>query len=383
MSKTEPAKSASSSGGQGKILVVDDDFLIRETVSAILKAADYQIIQAEDGAAAMNLASKTAPDLVLLDIVLPDVDGYEICARIRECSPDLFLPVILLTSRGDLESKVSGFSAGADDYITKPVSPEELLARVRVMLRLRHSQASLMRLEKARNDFLAVVTHDLKLPISLIQSFCDFLLAKKRPLETEDRDMLNRINSNAQFMQRMVSYFLDRNTLASGQLVLRPTRVRVDRLLEDCVERTEPLSEHREIELVVEPPARELPPLYIDRDLIVQVVDNLLSNAVKFSRKGRPVRAGTLLLEDSVEVFIDDAGPGIPEDKREYIFQEGSRIDQTRQGEPPTPGTGLGLYICRNIVGLHGGRIWVEDGEQSGARFKFSLPLRYERDRDH
>ncbi len=367
------ATTEDSSSSNNRVLVVDDDPGMLEVLVEYLETEGYQVETALDRDSALEAAKAFDPEVVLCDVMLPGVNGFGICKLLKEwCEPN-FLPVIMLTARTDIESKLEGFSVGADDYVTKPFENRELLARIRVMLRLREALLKVVALQKRKDEFLNIVSHDLRLPVSVITGFCRHLLKRDPALSADDHESVTRIAANAEFMDRMINLLLGRDTVTRGEIELYPSRIRIDKLLRDLAARNSSIASQKKIDLKLEV-AGNLPLLYADENKMVQILNNMLANALRYSDSGGSISLICKVEDNSIQFTVADQGPGVIAEDRQRIF-EPFKKSRPSPNQPEKGGAGLGLAIARSLVELHGGRIWVEDTSGPGARITFALPL--------
>lgn len=350
------------------LLVVDDNEMSLDALSRHLERRGFVVTTATTGRRALELAREQKFDLVLLDVMLPDLDGSEVLSRLRERHGESSLPVIMVTARSQGADIVRFLGLGANDYVTKPIDLEVLLARVDTQIRLR----SLMQL---KDDFLAMASHDLKGPLTAVLTGAEVLrmvMPLGSPLTQEGAALLDGIRERAGFMRRLVEDFLDFQVLRDGRMVIDRSPLDLDDLLQRVVQGNEGIAESRSIRLRLDihPGARG--PIPADASRMSQVVENLLGNALKFGPPGTDVVTGLHPCDGGVEVTVSDEGPGVPEHEREHIFGRYARAsDPSSQSKP---GSGLGLAIAHRIVDLHGGSIGVRERPAGGAVFWFRLP---------
>lgn len=342
----------------------------------MLERAYYQVITASGGAEALAMLQEAKPDLVLLDIQMPDVDGLEVCRRIRGMQQFDLLPVIFLTGdeRPDIHSLA--FQAKGDDFLRKPVLQGELIVRIRSLMRLKRLQAeiqeerdALLDLQKQQEQLFQFIVHDLKNPLSAIQVGLE-LLEEAAGGGASSLAQLRRLRDTAHTMGRMIQTILDIGQAEQVGLELRKTRISLGTWIPDCLKELEPQARSRNHELSWSCPDGldvEADPEFLRRFLL-----NLVENALKYSPAGsrteimaRPGGAGVCL-------EVRDQGQGIPEHLHEQVFQKFVRIHEP--GDASRSGSGLGLAFCRLVAEAHGGRIWVEDNHPKGSVFLLELP---------
>lgn len=382
----------SSSRSADRILVVDDNEDLVEMLSAVLSLEGYDPIPAYNGRDAVD-AMKQRPQLVLLDRALPDLDGLEVCERIKAVDPSGFLPVIMVTAKAHRDDKLDGLAKGVDDYITKPFDMDELVAKVRVMLRIktiedklqqrnvelarlheaeRQMVARLTELDHLKSQFIATASHELRTPLSIIKGFTNLLLRRDdfgfdRPTEVQ---YLELIDSQVNSLTSLVDDMLSASRIESGRVRLQRERVELLPMMERVLHTFIVSAAERRIDVAFE--HAEPAVVYSDAQHAEQVFVNLVSNAVKYSEDGARVRIGVYSGPEHVTVSVRDEGVGIPADQMSQLFTKFTRLDNPRTVE--AGGTGLGLFIARNWVEANGGRIWAESAVGQGSTFSYTLP---------
>jgi signal transduction histidine kinase len=366
------------------ILVVDDNPANRQVAEGHLVAAGYRVTLAESGEAGLAAFRTQAPDLVLLDILMPGLDGFDTCARIKELPGSRDVPVVFLTALADFTSHQRALEAGADDFLTKPINRTELLIRVRSLLwvkrlkdeltqgydLIRSQRDALLQAQRQKEELSALVVHDLKNPLTGILVNARYLQAD--PAFTGDtHEALRDIVTSAEVMHRMVMNLLDISRSEDGTLVPRLDALELDELVEVTCATVRRRLEERRLELQL---ALEVRTIRADRDLLQRLLENLLDNAIKYTPPGGAVRIETGLRDDGlVSIRVIDTGTGIPPESREQIFQKYARLEGS--AEVARTSRGLGLAFCRLAAEAHGGRIWVEDQPPVGTAFCVLLPL--------
>jgi two-component system sensor histidine kinase/response regulator len=355
-----------------RILVVDDDRVNLRIIGGILRHEGYVISEAVSGEQALEVYAEFRPNLVLLDVMMPGIDGFETCRILRKTYGDTGAPVIFVTAKSEAEDIVMGFDAGGVDYLTKPFRPKEVLARIRTHLSNQLLVEQLSKANAAKDRFLGMCAHDLRNPLSSIRGLAELMNENAIGILTaEQREIVHTIHGASQSMLQLVNELLDVATIEAGHLKLakEPTKVA------DIVERSVHLSnieaakKNTRIEMVN---GTKDPLIDVDRNKIRQVVDNLINNAVKYSPRGSLITVEVRAEEATAGFAVKDNGPGIPDGERHKLFKDYGRL--TAQPTGGEKSTGLGLAICRNIVEAHGGTISVENIPGRGCEFVVRLP---------
>ena len=374
------------------ILVVDDNADMRAYLMRLL-ADEYRVSTAGDGEEALQKARRLLPALVLADIMMPVMSGHDLLKALR-CDDALrTTPVILLTARAGTEARVESLEAGADDYVSKPFSEEELLARIKNQLRIHRQereleakanqlQALYSKLETAngelralslrKSEFVSIVSHDLRTPLAAIGGFVDNLLEGiAGPLTDKQRRYLDRIEANLNRLVRMINDLLDLSKIEAGTVQLALKTVPIADFAESLVDNLQGLARDKTLSLraVIQDPQ-----LLVrgDPDKLTQVLTNLVQNACKFTPAGGEVRLEIGSGEHGfVRICVADTGCGIPPDEAAQVFDKFYRGTSSK-GE--ARGAGLGLAIAKHFVELHHGRIWVESTPGEGSRFYLTIP---------
>jgi two-component system sensor histidine kinase/response regulator len=345
-----------------RLLLVDDIPDNLALLEAILAPEGYDLAMARSGEEALRLVQRDAPDLVLLDVLMPGMDGFAVCRNLRERLKTRFVPVIMITALNEIEDRIRGLEAGAYDFIAKPFSDDLLIAKIRSLLRLKQMRDEV---ETQRADFTNMIVHDLRAPVHSILGLAE-LLRESLDGDAQALRLLELLEKSARKIERLTIDYLDFSRIETGQLKLNTRPTDLVPLAAAVVEQFRPVGRSKELRFVLDAPADPLV-LDVDAERLDQVFANLLQNAVKFSPVGgtitlvlRPVPAGARIL-------VEDEGPGLPEDERQAIFEKYVQRD-ARHG-----GVGLGLYVCKAVITAHGGTIRAENRPGGGARFILDL----------
>ncbi len=376
----------SQSSRSDKILVVDDSpdnvFLIK----TILEEEGYTVSTAENGISALAELKASPCDLVLLDLMMPGMDGYEVTKHIRgEMKLTQYIPILLITAH-DTPNVAHGLDLGADDFIRKPVTVDELLARVRSLLRLKHSMDERDEIARQREDFVSRLTHDLRTP--LVAADRMLMLFQQGALGTLSTQMQEVIaimaRSNINLLS-MVNTLLEVYRFEAGRKSLAFQPVNLGQLLEEVTGELSPLAQDKALSLSVDF-TEESNTVMGDRLELHRLFTNLIGNAIKFTNSGSITIRFTSQRQfnksnqsqfsetsnsvDYIRIEIADTGPGIPPEEQATIFE------RFRQGSHKTSGSGLGLYLARRIVEAHQGIILLNSELGKGSVFIVFLPTK-------
>jgi two-component system sensor histidine kinase/response regulator len=361
------------------ILAVDDSpdnlFLLESILDEV---AEYQIHCVQDGQSALTLVTESPPDLILLDVMMPGIDGYEVTRRIRHHPTLPYIPILLITAH-DESSVVEGLDAGADDFIRKPVDMNELMARVRSLLRLKHSLDEQAAMLRQRDDFVARLTHDLRTPLvaaNRVLSLCHQGAFGEAPAGLADA-IAKVITNNANLLQ-MANTLLEVYRHEAGQKALAYSRLSLYELVSEVVQELHPLADEKGLKLHLEPIAADRTDYLIrgDRLELRRVLVNLIGNALKFTDSGHILLRLRPEADNQTKYLcleVEDSGPGIPESEQASIFE------WFKQGEHMRAGSGLGLHLSRRIAEMHAGTLTLKSKPNHGSIFILRLPLETEK----
>lgn len=351
------------------VLVVDDEQSGAEALSMLLQDAGYETVVAHSGPEALSHAQKTPPDLVLLDVRMPNMDGFETCERLHRLPGLADIPVIFLTGSSERSGIVRAFASGARDYVTKPFLLEELLARVRTHADLKLSRDRLGQMLKDREEITSVVAHDLKNPLTCILFAAEFL---KRPSKNQARDeeLINEILDNTRSTLDFIQRFLARGAEGKRLREFAARRVNLLELSRNAVKSQRVASEAHDIHLDVSGVDAEA---LADPDVTRNVLQNLIANAIHYSPPGSSVEIAVSRMPTGfAQCRVMDRGPGVPEADRAKLFTRFLSVASAADRSPFS--SGLGLAIAKHDVTLMGGYLWYESREGGGSVFGFDLP---------
>jgi len=350
------------------VLVVDDDEEIRDILSCRLCLEGFNVITAENGPKAMEYIKRGNFDLVLLDLLMPEINGMEILHFIREKYSLGELPVIIVTVKDTQEDLVKALKEGANDYITKPIDMSILLARI-------HTHLNLHRLSLLKDEFMSIASHDLRNPLGIIYGYIWSILNTVHPgmqMTEEAYSYLIKIKKSAENMKHIISDFLNFQALEEGQFKLDLGPVDINNLLLEATEEFQGLAREKNISIRLEPD-EGLKTMNLDSGKITQVIQNLVNNAIKFSPPETRITIRSFQEQTAVLVEVSDMGKGLNPEDMSKIFEKYERLrHKDREDEK---GYGLGLAICKKLVEAHDGEIGVRNNPDQGATFWFRLPV--------
>src|ERR1041384_2650708 len=355
------------SPAHSRVLVVDDVTRNLQVIATMLRNEGYEVMPATSGAEALEGVRVQAPDLILLDLMMPEMDGLEVCRRLKADATVRQMPVIFLTASNEMEHLIKGFEAGAVDYITKPFNAPELLARVRTHLELRQARERLREMNDEKNEFMGIAAHDLRSPLSAIKGYAEMVVEDAQGLKHgELEDNGRRIRDTAVRMAEMVQNLLDSNRIERGEMKLNLAPVELCSTLGSVIEAYRPRAAVKQQMIDLQ---NGTPPVtvVVDAIVIVQVLENLVSNAVKYSPPGKNIFVRMKKLPESVRCEVQDEGPGLSAADQKKPFGKIARLRETAtRGEHAT---GLGLSIVKKMVEAMNGQVWCESELGRGATF--------------
>lgn len=345
-----------------RILIVDDEQDVVDLLRYNLDKAGYRTFIATNGVEAVESARRYAPDLALLDVMLPELDGWEVCGILRASAQGKALPIIMLSALTGEESRVKGLTRGADDYVPKPFSIRELLLRIRKHLDRARTVRALREKEREQETSLNYLVHELKNSVSVIGNFSTLALRK-----ADGARYLQTIKSASMHAENLLNdaSLLSRLEHAGGGLSL--SEVDAAAVARDVAEEFRAQATAQEIELTVEPGPGA--PVKGHRTALRQVLVNLVSNAIKYNRRGGRVRIAFEETDSALDVSVRDEGYGLPADELPKIFGKFYRC----AGSERIKGAGLGLYIVRLLTEAMEGNITVASTAGVGSVFTLSL----------
>jgi signal transduction histidine kinase len=368
-----------------KVFIVDDNQKVRKVLRRHLKKKEYDIYEAENGTMALTEIEKIRPDLILLDVMMPGMDGFEVCKRLKQNPAISNIPIIFLTAKSEEDDIIAGLEVGAVDYITKPFSHKELMTRVNTHIELKAARDTILLQREelkraneelkqsnvAKNKFFSIISHDLG-------NFFHALIALSSML-TKGHKRLS-VNKKEEFIEMILRYskkghnllinLLEWSRAQTGRITYQPTKFTLKTFIADNFELSSSNAKAKNITLVSS--IFDTTTVFADKNMLDTVIRNLLSNAVKFTPVNGKVEVLSEEKDNEVEISISDSGIGISPQDIEKLFR--IDINHTTIGTGKEKGTGLGLILCKEFVEKNGGKIWVESEVGKGSQFHICLP---------
>lgn len=355
-----------------KILIVDDDPVNSSILFNYLSGMGFQVLVAQDGEAALEETQSQTPDVILLDILMPGLDGFEICRLLKNQPDTRDIPIIFMTALSNTRDLITGFEMGAVDYITKPFTPEEILVRVTTHLTLYQQRVELDHLNAMKNKFFEIISKDMTEVLSSLVSLSDFLVMAVSQIPGENvhgaARMVETSVQNAVKLLENLSYWAK---IQNGTFAFQPEVLDLHELVLENIVQLRGHARAKQIDLCHSIRADTY--VYTDYASISTILHNLLANALWFTQNGGKVDVSAKISDRFVQVTVSDTGIGIRTEDLQKLF----RIDQKfrRHGTAGEHGTGLGLVLCKDLVEIGGGQIWVESAVDRGSSFTFTLPV--------
>ena len=398
MCSTKAVPCRQSEGGSTvdalKILVVDDVQSNVLLLKALLGREGFGIVYAMNGTEALEKVKSEHPDLILLDVMMPDMDGFEVAGRLKVEPEQAEIPIIFLTALNDSASVVKGFQLGANDFISKPFRREELLIRVEHQLSLVDARRIILRqteeLRKTiagRDKLYSVIAHDLRSPMASIKMLCNTIMMSIDPQTVPEDvfEMLEMTNKTAEEVFSLLDNLLKWTKSQLGKLSNVPQPIDMVGLVDGVIEVFKPIAESKSISLELNSEV-EFINVIVDIEMIKSVVRNLISNAIKFSHKDTVVMVHVKIQDVADEnktgegngkevlVTVSDRGCGIKKEDQGKLLNEATHF--TTFGTNSEEGSGLGLLLCKDFVSKNHGRLWFTSEEGIGSNFNFTIPIK-------
>ncbi len=370
------------------ILIVDDTETNIRLLSHVLRGEGFTPIVAFNGADAIELIKSRKPELVLLDIMMPDMTGYEVCRIIKNDQDLSSIPIIFLSALSETSDKVEGFEAGGVDYITKPYQKDEVLARIRTHLVLgklqkereerieilRNRELELQELNTKKDQLVRIVSHDIKNPLTGIVGLANLIRNTPNLPDEEIDKMLGVMESSGKKLMDLVKEVLDSEAESTSKDNLKLSESYLKDIAEKVISVNQPKAILKDIQLHLKQEVGT-PKMMLDHTKIEIALNNLVSNALKFTNREGNVTLHVLSDKAKALFKVEDDGVGMPENVKNSMFNQVESNQSSHLGTEGEKGTGLGLEVVEKYINMHNGRVWVESQEGVGSTFYIELPI--------
>lgn len=368
---------------KGSILIVDDTPNNLHLLSSMLIEQGYDVRSAINGPVALMAVDKIQPDLILLDINMPKMNGFEVCERLKADKKTQTIPIIFLSAMDETLDKVQAFRVGGVDYITKPFQIEEVIVRVERQLELTRLQIALheakvdalraleqeKELNRLKSEFVSMISHDFRTPLTTIQACAELIRHSSEQLSSDtQKRYFDKIDLSVEHMLDLLDEILLIGSIEAGGIQFQPSLTSLNQFCYDLIE-TIQVGDGMQHEIRLTTNCDDVDAM-CDPLLLRQILNNLLSNAVKYSPADQPVDFILNCSEHAIEFQICDRGIGIPLDNQTHLFEPFYRCQNTSEIQ----GTGLGLTIVKRCIDAHQGQIQIESEEGIGTTVTVTLP---------
>jgi two-component system sensor histidine kinase/response regulator len=354
------------------ILLIDDIPANLKGLGDILEGNGYKVRPVTNGILALKVAEKEKPDLILLDIMMPDIDGYEVCRRLKENENLKDVPIIFISALSDTQDIVKAFHTGGVDYITKPFQAEEILARVTTHIKICRQSTELQKLIFERNRFISILAHDLKNPFTGLISITEALLNANITDIEQVRKFSLTIHNIVLQQYKLLNNLLEWSRLQIGSLKPETKECDINSIIQDIIELYQPITSNKNLTLhtFISDESRHVK---IDSRMLDTVLRNLISNAIKFTNQNGKIKISAIKDNEYISISVEDNGVGIDKDNISKLFNIG--VSYSNPGTNNEQGTGLGLILSKELIKKNNGNILVESNLGKGSKFTIKLPV--------
>lgn len=372
------------------LLIVDDEERNIKLLKAMLMTENYHLYGALSGREALKMVAEAPPDLILLDVMMAEIDGFEVCKRLKQDEKTRVIPILMVTALREKEHRIRAMEVGADDFLSKPVDPTELLIRVKSLLRIKSYHDDLLNsygeiaeknekvdeLETIKDGLTHMIIHDMRNPLTAISLNIRLILMENQNFSERQLRKMKKCYSYCEELGQLIQSLLDINRIEEGRLKLHKEETDLTELIDEVLEQFSPKTEEKQISLSFARPG-DIPSALVDHGLMKRVIANLLNNAIRHTPGGGTIEVAISFLPEKGDLFLSvrDNGNGLAPEHHRKIFDKFEQAKLKRAGV--TVGrSGLGLTFCKMAVEGHGGKIWVEsEGEGKGCTFNALIPV--------
>lgn len=377
------------------VLIVDDEERNLKLLRAFLARENYDIRSALRGETALQIVSESHPDIILTDVMMPGLNGFEMCRKIKENDKTKMIPVVMVTALNEKKHHMLAMEAGADDFLSKPVDRIELLVRVKSMLRIKRYQdeilqskkviedknRALQKLQKTREGLVHMIIHDLRNPLSAISGYLELINLRRDEMPDKVTGNVKKCLELCENLEDMIQGLLDIYKMENGNFTLKKELCDSLSLVKEQINQFSTLVQVKGITLEMRHDP-DIPLVNLDRNVISRVLGNLLANAIRHTPSGGHIILGAALMPggQKLRITVRDNGEGLPEKYHKKVFEMFEQV-ALREAGAKTGSSGLGLAFCKMAISAHGGEIWVDSkGAGEGSTFGFTIPIGTETD---
>ena len=371
------------------ILIVDDEEINVKLIKGMLLKENFNLIGVYSGQEALSMLASENPDLILLDVMMPGMDGFETCRKIKEDKKTRIIPILMVTALSEKKHRIMALESGADDFLSKPVERTELIIRVKSLLRIKkyhdelheslqeisHKNDELRKLENFRDGLMHMIVHDLNNPLFAISGNIELLLLDRLNLTETQITAAEGCLAGCNDLKEMIKQLLDINKLENEKLQLNKEPIDLVSLINDITNQLSIKAEDKQISINLVN-TNGVSSIQIDNNLIKRVILNLIDNGIRHTPSGGriDVMAESVNNNNNVRISVKDTGRGLDPAYHQKIFNKFEQVDLKNKGVS-VGSAGLGLAFCKLAVEAHGGNIWVESGgDGNGSTFRFLIP---------
>lgn len=373
-----------------RILIVDDEEKNIKLLKGILLSQNYKFYEALNGQNALELVHDVSPHLILLDVMMPGISGFEVCQKLKQDEKTKSIPIIMVTALGEKEHRLKAMESGADDFLSKPVESTEVVIRVKSLIRIKayHDEIAnnskkiaeknkkLLKLEKIKDSLVHMIVHDLRNPLWAVSGNIDLMLLDKDKLSLNHIKQLETSIDACQELTNMIDSLLDIYKMEEGQMKLNRKETYLGELVDESIQPFFNKATDKQIAISVKHSNRNLS-IQVDPIIVKRVFSNLMNNAIRHTPSEGKIKIATGSYQNNGNLLVEikDTGNGVEPAYHQKIFDKFEQIKLQKSGIS-VGSSGLGLAFCKLAIKAHGGKIWVESkGDGKGANFQFTLPV--------
>ena len=354
------------------ILIVDDNPANIGILFECLENEGFRIVVAQDGADAVEIARNTTPNLILLDIIMPEMDGFSTCIELKKYENTKDIPIIFMTALTDTDNKLKGFNLGAVDYICKPFQQEEVIARIKTHLTIQEQKNNLLRLNREKEKMISIIAHDLRSPFNGILGLLNLLTDSYHTIDDNERlQYIQYINDSAESVYSLVEELLTWIISGKGELDFNPKELELFKIAESSVSvaRNNATSKNIHIKIDIDKDIK----IFADANMISAVIRNIVSNSVKFTASGGEISVCASKNTHKIKLIISDTGVGMRNEVIDNILSGSGYL--STPGTANEPGTGLGLIISKEFIDKNNGSLDISSSPGKGTDFIINIPI--------